>query len=615
MSASPYPPISDYALLGDCHSAALVSRAGSIDWCCFHRFDAHPVFARILDWGKGGFFSIAPEEGAAEATRRYRPGTNIVETTFTTPSGTLVLTDCIPVHARDDETLEPYHQLIRILRCTDGRVDVTCEISPRFDFGWTVPRLDMRSDRLGVAYGGADALMIQADCALDKTDTCDAVARFSLDASEECIVAVTYPIERYFDVAAIDGDELRERVAKTDRFWTRWSERCSYRGPYRDQVVRSALVAKALINAPSGAIVAAPTTSLPEEIGGSRNWDYRYSWLRDSGLNLYALFRLGYTEEAHAYVEWLKRSTAGRVEDLQTLYGVGGERLIDETELSWLEGYRGSAPVRIGNIAVQQFQLDINGYLLDTAWLYDKYGGEIDEAFWDFLRAVADFVCEHWNEPDQGIWEVRSDPEQFVHSKVLAWVALDRAVRLAKKNDLTGDLEGWAKVRDAIRTAILSEGVDQASGSFVRAFGSDALDAATLMIPLVRFLPATDPHVRATVARVAAELSTDGLVDRYRAEDGVEGGEGSFLICSFWLVGNLALCGESERATELFERLLGYANDVGLLSEEVDPRTGDLLGNFPQAFSHVGLIGAALNLEKAKGATSPSEPSSRRASP
>lgn len=614
MTAEPYPPIADYALLSDCHSAALVSRAGSIDWCCFHRFDARPVFGRLLDWRRGGYFSLAPA-GFAEVSRRYRPGTNLLETTFTTASGTLLLTDCIPVHERDDETLQPYHQLIRIARCVDGSVDVVCDVSPRFDYGWTVPRLELRSDRLGVVYGGADALVVQSDCSLEKSDTGDAGARFSLGAGEECILAVTYPTERHFDVAAIDDDELRDRVEKTERFWTRWSERCTYQGPYRDQVVRSALVAKALINAPSGAIVAAATTSLPEMIGGQRNWDYRYTWLRDSALNLYALFRLGYTEEAHAYVDWLKRSTAGRVEDLQTLYGVGGERLIDETELSWLEGYRGSAPVRIGNKAVQQFQLDIHGYLLDTAWLYDKHGGEIDDVFWEFLRGVADFVGEHWKEPDQGIWEVRSDPEHFVQSKVMAWVALDRAVRLARKLDFGGDVDGWAKIRDEIRAAVLSDGVDPASGSFVRALGSKALDASTLLIPLVRFSSAHDPHVRATTTRIAAELTTDGLVRRYDTDDGVGGGEGAFMICSFWLVGNLALGGQIERASELFERLLGYANDVGLLSEEVDPETGDLLGNFPQAFSHVGLIGAALNIQKATGATSPSEPSSPRASP
>jgi alpha,alpha-trehalase len=598
MKEKRYPPIGDYALISDCHSSALVSRDGSVDWCCFHRFDARPVFARILDWSKGGYFRVAPSDHA-DVSRRYLPGTNVLETTFTTRRGTLVVTDCLPV-APDGARLVPYHQLIRKVRCEAGSVEIDFEFDPRFDYGLTMPRLEMLEDDLGVVSGGADALVIQSDLSIDNTDLCGCSGTSVLEAGQEACVVLTYQTAHEIEAVRIDPKQIDERVQATTRFWREWSDRCSYQGPYREQVVRSALVVKALTNAPTGAIVAAPTTSLPEEIGGVRNWDYRYTWLRDAALNIYALFTLGYTEEAHAFMGWLKRTTAGRVDDLQTLYGVGGERLVLENELRGLEGYRGSAPVRIGNRASEQFQLDIYGELLDTAWLYHRHGGDIDPFFWDFLRDTVDAVAERWTKPDHGIWEIRCEPLHLVSSKVMAWVAVDRGIRLAQALDLPADLKRWRALRKKIRRRIESEGVDGQTGAFVRAFGSDALDASNLLIPLVRFLPADDPRVRATMKRIEKELTADCLVDRYREDDGLPGKEGAFLICSFWLVDNLALAGEVDRACELFERLVDYANDVGLLSEEVDPANGELLGNFPQAFSHVGLIGAALNLEQAR---------------
>jgi GH15 family glucan-1,4-alpha-glucosidase len=389
----------------------------------------------------------------------------------------------------------------------------------------------------------------------------------------------------------------------TIKFWRDWLSHCRYQGQYADAVRRSALTLKLLEFAPSGAIVAAPTTSLPEKLEGVRNWDYRYCWLRDAALNLYALFTLGYTDEAHAFMAWLKRTTAGRAEDLQIMYGLAGERFLPEIELSGLEGYRGSRPVRIGNKASEQFQLDIYGELLDTAWLYHRHGGDIDPPFWEFLRGAVDVVSDRWNQPDCGLWEIRGEPRHFVSSKVMAWVAVDRAIRLARARSLPADLRRWRALRKEIRRRVETEGVHPETGAFVQSFGSRALDASNLLIPLVRFLPPDDPRVRATFEGVEKELSAGGgLIYRYLdGEDGIPGGEGTFLICSFWLVGNLALGGQTGRARELFETLVGYANDLGLLSEEIDPATGELLGNFPQAFSHVGLIGAARNLLEAQG--------------
>ncbi|HEV2927744.1 MAG TPA: glycoside hydrolase family 15 protein, partial [Propionibacteriaceae bacterium] len=399
----------------------------------------------------------------------------------------------------------------------------------------------------------------------------------------------------------LSSEEVAARIDRTVGFWRDWSARCTYQGPYREQVLRSALVLKGLTNAPTGAIVAAPTTSLPEAVGGVRNWDYRYSWLRDAAMNLYALFTLGYTEEAHAFMGWLERTTAGRAEELQLMYGVGGERLLPEVELDALEGYRGSRPVRVGNAAADQFQLDVYGYLLDTAWLYHRHGGRITPTFWRLLSGAVDVIAHRWTEPDDGIWEVRGGPRHFVSSKVMAWVAVDRAIRLARIHGLPADLDRWTALRRTIRRRLESAGTDPATGAFTQAFANQALDAANLLLPLVRFLPPDDPRIRATVERTARELAPHGLVHRYLgAEDGLAGGEASFVICSFWLVDNLALAGQTEEARALFERLLGYANDVGLLAEEIDPPSGELLGNFPQAFSHVGLISAAINLERGR---------------
>jgi len=602
MSVEIYPPIGDYALLSDCHSGALVSKDGSIDWCTFHRFEARPVFGRILDWAKAGFFRIAPLHDDYEASRRYLPGTNVLETTFRTPTGTLVLTDFfafrVPEPGEDARSAHPDHRLIRIARCSEGEVAVKVKLVPRFDYGLTTPRLETLADDLVIVYGGADALVLQSELPFGDAERSATQGNRTLRAGEEAFVVLTYQLPHELEPGRLSRDDVHAKLDETTSTWAAWADRCTYQGPYREQVVRSALVLKALTNGPTGSIVAAATTSLPEEIGGERNWDYRFSWLRDSTLTLNALFVLGYTDEANAYMEWLRRTTAGRASELQIMYGVGGERLLPEVELDWLEGYRGSRPVRIGNGAAQQFQLDTFGELLDSAWLFRRHGGEIDEVLWDFLSRVGGVVLEKWREPDQGIWEIRGEPQHFVYSKVMAWVALDRLVRLAELDGREADPR-WASERDEIRALIERDGVDEASQSFVQYFGSPALDASNLMIPIVGFVPHDDPRALATAGRIADELSADGFVYRYITDgvDGLSGDEATFAICSFWLVECLARAGEGERARELFERLLGFCNDVGLLAEEIDPHSGELIGNFPQAFSHLGLIQAAIALD------------------
>jgi GH15 family glucan-1,4-alpha-glucosidase len=437
---------------------------------------------------------------------------------------------------------------------------------------------------------------------MTQVEICGCGTEATLTEGDERFLALTYALPHQLDQprpCCVTRAEVSARVDATSATWRAWSARCTYGGPYREHVVRSALVLKALTFAPTGAIVAAPTTSLPEAVGGVRNWDYRYCWLRDAALNLYALFALGYTEEAHAFMGWIERTTAGRAEDLQIMYGIGGERHLPEQTLDDLDGYRGSRPVRIGNAAAQQFQLDVYGYLLDTAWLYHRAGGEISLSFWDLLSGIVDVVAARWMLPDEGIWEVRGGRRQFVSSKIMAWVAVDRAIRLAHACGLPADTERWTALRAEIRSAIETHGVDPETNALVQSFGSTVLDASNLLAALVRFFPADDPRVFATTRRTAAELAPDGLVYRYLGPDGLAGAEATFAICSFWLVDNLALAGEARAAHDLFERLLRCSNDVGLFAEEIDASRGELLGNFPQAFSHVGLIGAAINLERA----------------
>ena len=600
------PEIADYGLISDMHSSALVSSAGSIDWCCFPRFDSAAVFSRILDWQRGGYFQLVPQ-GVHTTSRRYLPDTNVLETTFYTDSGTARLTDLMPVHSHnpDDPTeVECSQQIVRVLECTSGELRFSMRCRPRFDYGTIIPHVMLQDEHRGVAHGGADALAVYCTAPMRGIEDDGFLADGVLHSGERVGAVVTYQSRFTEDGSTIDENDIDALLAETLAFWQGWAAGCEYTGAYRDQVMRSALTLKALIYAPSGGLVAAATTSLPEEVGGERNWDYRFTWIRDASFALYALSILGYREEARQFKSWLEWSTAGRARDLQIMYGLGGERRLTEVELTDLDGYRGSRPVRIGNGAYSQFQLDIYGEVLDSAHLYRIFGGEMDPQYWEFLQRVVAFVVEHWRDPDEGLWETRGGRQHFVFSKVMCWVALDRAIKAARALDLPGDVDLWRRVRAEIRDEVLTRGYDGDRGAFVQSYGSKNLDASNLLLPLFGFIKATDPRMESTIRAIDRELtSPEGLVYRYRGfEDGLAGGEGAFTVCTFWLADNLIRLGEIDRATKLFETLLSHANDLGLFSEEIEPTSGAMLGNFPQAFSHMGLINTALNLDRATSA-------------
>lgn len=598
--AASYPPIEDLALIGDCHSAALVTRDGGVEWCCFHRFDARPVFARLLDRQRGGHLHTAPVEDHT-CSRRYLPGTNVLETTFETASGVVVVTDAFAVdEARADgsgDEVWPHMQLVRQITCTQGQVDVQLDITPRFDYGLTTPRMEFVAEGLAVVYGGADALVVESDLAFELGASCTARADAHFDEGDWGYLSVSYQWPHRLDPQRLGGDEVADRMAATCRFWQRWSGRIDYDGPHADAVIRSALVLKALTNAPTGAVVAAPTTSLPEEFGGMRNWDYRYTWLRDAGLILDALFALDLTDEGHAFMQWLEHTTAGRADDLRPLYGVGGERMLPEVTLDELDGYAGARPVRVGNAAAHQFQLDIYGALTNAVWRYHEHGGEVSAILWEFVCDIADTVIGSWTQPDAGIWELRDVERDLVSSKMFAWITLDRAVRLAAALDPDRDTSAWCREAERIRATVLDRGTHPDTGALTMAFDDQRADAATLLAGQTGFMSPTGATATTTLRGVRQQLEVGaGLVFRYRGDDGLPGDEGAFVICSFWMVSALARSGEHARARRMFEEVLSHANDVGLLAEQVDPATGRHLGNFPQAFSHAGLIGAALDL-------------------
>jgi len=588
--------IDDYALLGDCHSAALVGRDGSIDWACFPRFDSPAVFCRILDVGKGGSFRVSPE-GAWQSTRRYLEDTNVLVTTFATPTGVLEVTDCMPVRTglSHSPRVGTRHALLRRLRCVGGEVQVRVVVAPRFEYGAFVPRVRLTSPQTAELVGGADALWVTATRPL--TAHANALrAHWHMRAGDEAWVEAAWTpslVERS-PTEMPDLATMRRRLEQTVSFWREWISHCAYEGEYSQAVRRSALVLKALTYAPSGAIVAAPTTSLPEEPGGVRNWDYRYTWLRDTTLTLISLMLLGYQEEALAFERWLARTSAGRAEDVQIMYGIRGHRLLPEVELTHLEGHRGSRPVRVGNGAVKQLQLDVYGELLEGMWLFSKMGRRIPAKNWDFLRGLVDKVCERWRQPDQGLWEVRDEPRHFVHSKLLCWVALDRAIRIARTRRLPAPVGRWVRERAAVREYLLKEGAR--IGWFPQSVGAELADASVLQLPALGFLPSAHPLVSRTVDVVRQRLEKGGLLHRYHAPDGLSGGEGSFLLCSFWLHDVLVHSGRTREAEELLRYLLSLANDVGLYAEEAVPGTGEALGNFPQAFTHMALVASCAQL-------------------
>ena len=602
----PYPPIAEYALLADCHSTALVHRRGSVDWACLRRFDAGSAFGRLLDWDRGGHFGLEITD-ATDVQRRYLPGTLVLETRWHGPRGAAVVHDAFAMRVGGRRA--PRHQLLRIVECTRGDADIDVCVEPRFDYGALRPWLRMPADGVFVVIGGDDALLLVTDAPLHlDAEHSRLTAAAALEAGQRLRFGLLSQRAHEIDLSASRVGELDARLDETIRWWHGWS--ADTRAPRRfgDLVRRSATVLKGLTCAPTGAIVAAPTTSLPEFIGGERNWDYRYCWIRDATLTLEALDHAGHREVASGFRQFLMRATAGDAEDLQIMYGVYGERRLPEQELD-LAGYRGSRPVRIGNGAARQFQLDVFGHILDAAHRWQADGARLDADEWRFLRQIVDRAANVWDQPDRGIWEIRGAPRHFVRSKVMLWVALDRGVRLAQEGAGDGPVDHWTQVRDRVREVVETRGVDSRGGYFTQTLDHPAVDAAVLKLPTVGFVAAQDPRMLATTTAIRERLGTaDGLLRRYEsdaANDGLAAPEGTFLLCSFWLVEVLALQGAVDDATRLFERVIQCANDLGLFSEEYDPATGDLLGNFPQAFTHLGLIQAAFRLDQPESSAAP----------
>ncbi len=590
-----YAPIDAYSLIGNGRSTALVSRDGAIDWLCWPRVDSPAIFAAILDAQRGGTFRVHPA-GDAEITRRYLPDTVIVETTFPTAGGACVVRDLMPVVDESDKhrLLVPEHEILREVEGLAGEVEVEVSYVPQPEFGRASPRLFDRG-AFGIWCEAGGALYLQSDIALQiAPDDRSASGRAIISAGDRHYLSLGYAGTGPAVIPPL-GEAARERIERTAAWWQEWAGRCRYDGPYREAVVRSALTLKLLAFAPSGAIVAAPTTSLPEQIGDDKNWDYRYCWLRDAAFTVRALYELGYAEEAEAFVSWTLHATRLSWPDLRVLYDVYGRQPRAERELRHLEGYAGSTPVRTGNGAEEQFQLDVYGEVIDVAWQLVERGGQLDQQTATMLRGLGETVCRRWREPDSGIWESRGAPQHHTHSKVLAWVALDRLLAIQQTQGLDIPVARFVAERSAIRAEIEQHGFNLALGAYTGTLGGDAMDASVLTMPLYGYVDGDALRMRLTLDAVVRRLGDGALVYRYLPPDG-QPDEGTFAICAFWAVECQARAGDLPGATARFERLLGYANDVGLLSEEIDPRDGAALGNFPQGFSHVGLINAALSL-------------------
>jgi GH15 family glucan-1,4-alpha-glucosidase len=580
-------PIEDYAIISDAHTAGLVGRDGSIDWLCLPRFDSGACFAALLGEPRHGRWRIAPSGRARRTERRYRDGTLVLETDFVTEAGAVRLIDCMPSDASVPNVL-------RLVEGLSGRVPMRMDLVIRFDYGWIVPWV-RNLDGVLTAVGGPDALALHTPVEVSG-EGLSTVAEFEVSAGERVPFLLSWYPSHEQPPAALDVAAL---IRETEEWWLAWSARCVYQGAWRKEVVGSLVALKALTYQPTGGIVAAPTTSLPEKVGGVRNWDYRFCWLRDATFTLYALMLGGHREEAIAWRDWLLRAAAGAPEQLQILYGIDGRRRTWELSLDWLPGYEASRPVRVGNAAAKQLQLDVYGEVSDALFQARRIGIDPNPSAWDLQHKILDFLEGAWQQADEGIWEVRGPRQHFTHSKIMAWVAFDRAVKSVERLGLDGPVERWRRTRDRIHQEVCERGFDPRKRAFTQSHESDALDASLLMTSLVGFLPPTDERVVGTVRAIERELVEDGFVLRYRSEqlvDGLPPGEGAFLPCSFWLADNYALMGRVNEARGLFERLLALRNDVGLLSEEYDPVARRLLGNFPQAFSHVGLVNTAFNL-------------------
>ena len=580
-------PLEDYALIGDCETAALVSRAGSIDWLCWPRFDSCACFAALLGGPEHGRWLIAAADPGADISRQYRPNTLILETRIRSSTGEAVVVDFMPPRGRNSD-------IVRLVCGVRGAVSMKTELVLRFDYGRTVPWMTRLSETTRRAIAGPDMVLLHTPAPLHGEDL-TTVGEFTVNAGGRIPFVLTYAPSHLPPPDEIDAEHS---LAATEEFWREWSKRRESDGKWNEPVTRSLITLKALTYAPTGGLVAAPTTSLPEFLGGTRNWDYRFCWLRDATLTLLALMNAGYYEEAKAWRDWLLRAGAGSPSQLQVLYGLAGERLLPELELPWLPGYERSQPVRIGNAAHAQLQLDVYGEVMDA--LYQARRGGLEGRDWDraFQRELIEHLCTIWNQPDEGIWEVRGGRQAFTFSKVMAWVALDRGIKSAEQDGI-GDIGRWRDVRRQIHDEVCSRGFDRERGTFTRSYGSKEVDASLLLLPTVGFLAPDDPRITGTVAAVERDLLVDGFVLRYnteRADDGLPPGEGAFLACSFWLADAYCLIGRGPDARALFERLLALRTDLGLLSEEYDVRARRLVGNFPQAFSHVALVNTAHNL-------------------
>jgi len=584
-------PIEDYALIGDCRSAALVSRDGSIDWLCWPRFDSEACFAALLGSCDHGRWLVAPRD-KARITRQYRPNTLILETYFETADGAVVLVDFMPFHGDRSE-------IVRLVHGTRGRVRMHTELILRFGYGAVVPWVTRLESGVLRAIAGPDMVLLRTPVHLQGKNM-TTVGEFTVMRGETIPLVLSYARSHRPILSARDPTASLEA---TEKFWKDWTSKCRAAGEWTDAVRRSMITLKALTYAPTGGIVAAPTTSLPEKIGGERNWDYRFCWLRDATLTLLGAMHAGYYEEAEAWREWLLRAVAGSPDQLQIMYGIGGERRLSEWVVDWLPGYEKSSPVRVGNAAHTQLQLDMFGEIMDVHHQARRGGLTTNESGWDAQIKFLEYLARIWREPDQGIWEMRGPAQHFTYSKVMAWVAFDRTIKSAENFGLEGPLEEWRRLRDEICDDVCTHAYNKKLGTFVQAYGSDQLDASLLMVPCVGFLPVSDPRIAATIAAIERRLLRDGLVIRYCTEDVTDAlppGEGAFLACSFWLVDVYILQERFEEAENLFRRLVGLCNEVGLLSEEYDPSSRRLIGNFPQAFSHMALVNSAYNLTRVR---------------
>jgi len=588
-------PIEDYALIGDTHTAALVGRDGAIDWLCMPRFDSGACFAALLGDEGNGCWTLAPAGETRATRRRYRGDTLILETEFETADGVAAVIDFMPFSQQDDRV-----ELVRIVEGRKGVVRMSTRLTIRLDYGHIVPWVTRRDDGLR-AVAGPDALSLRTPVRM-RGENFTSAGAFTVSAGEHVPFTLTWNPSHHHEPPP--RDPLRQ-LAETERGWQEWSARCTYQGEWREPVMRSLITLKALTYGPTGGIVAAPTTSLPEWPGSVRNWDYRYCWLRDATFALYALITSGYTEEAKAWRDWLMRAVAGKAQEMRIMYGIAGERRLTDLELPWLAGYQDSRPVRIGNAAHTQFQLDVYGEVMDSLHLDRKRGVALGQDVWNVQQVLMEFLETAWKKPDQGIWEVRGPHRHFTYSKVMAWVAFDRAVKAVEQFGLEGRVEQWRTQRDHVRAEVLSRSFHPRRNAFVQAYDSDELDAAVLLMPLVGFIRADDPRMVATVAAIQRELLHHGFVKRYASHESADGlppGEGAFLPCTFWLADNLVLQGRVAEARDRFQQLLEIRNDVGLLAEEYDPERARQLGNFPQAFTHICVINTAHNLSAAGGA-------------